>query len=122
MKTNGVYSEKYTIVPIESDGNCLFRCYSHFVLGDQNLFDIIRLLIVNHVASNWTNVQNFVKSEGTYGVNVIINNIADYTNYMSRSGTFGAEIEVAAFSYSFLSYCLVIYDYNANVINNNIII
>lgn len=102
----------YPSINILADGNCLFRCYAHFIFKNHNLHDIIRQLVVHQVLKCWTEVEAFVKSEDMYGANLTIENEEHYKQYMSRSGIFGSHPEIVAFSYLFPSYCLAIYDLN----------
>merc|ERR1712137_1399260 len=47
-----VRNRGFTIVPMEGDGNCMFRAIAHQMYGDQDMHDQIRLLTMNYMEVN----------------------------------------------------------------------
>ncbi|KAG8186540.1 hypothetical protein JTE90_020843 [Oedothorax gibbosus] len=77
----------FEIIPIEGDGNCLFRCMAHYVLGNQEDHVIVRHMVVNNVCNNWDNFKSFVPDE----------DMEKYRQHMEENGTYGSEMEIVSF-------------------------
>lgn len=82
------------LVKIVGDGNCLFRCFAHFLYSDQTNHYKIRMVIVNFVVENWDYYENSIIGNPDYPS--VVNSIS-YYDYMSQSTIFGSAIEIEAF-------------------------
>ena len=47
------------IVDIKKDGNCLYRCFSYFLLGNQNYYLEIKNLIIQWISNNYEKFTSF---------------------------------------------------------------
>ncbi|XP_051168332.1 homeobox protein 9-like [Leptopilina boulardi] len=90
-----ITGEKFNIVDVRPDGNCLFRCFSKFLNsktnnleGSENKQLDIRKKIVKYVVRNW---ENFADKDN-------YKNVEEYEKYMGRSATYGIDSEIAIFS------------------------
>lgn len=80
---------------VNGDGNCLFRCFSVYLFGNESSHLGIRKDIVNHVCSIWESVKDTI--EASYP-DIKYKNKTSYKNSMGSSRTFGTDFEVGMFS------------------------
>ncbi|KAI8904130.1 hypothetical protein EDD86DRAFT_92560 [Gorgonomyces haynaldii] len=74
------------IVPVEGDGNCLFRSLSHQLYGTERQHLEIRKQIVQFLLENKQEYEPF------------IGNVSQYCKKMSKSGVYGTNVELAVAS------------------------
>jgi hypothetical protein len=87
LNINGV-PKPHRVVPMPSDGSCLFHSLSYLIYGNTQMTLAIRLNIVNYVVDNWErfvnlNVHDFPTKE-------------QYREAMSNPWTFGTTCELVA--------------------------
>lgn len=95
------------MITIRGDVNCLFSCFSYFLLQTEQYHKNIRMLIINAIAARWDFFKTGIAAENTY--DVLIATKEDYVDYMSRDGTWGANPEILGFASLLSIYCVVIF-------------
>jgi len=96
--------QRFRVVEILGDGNCLFRSIAFLVCGDQEKHERYRRLAVQYIIVNKNNFKDFL--EESYD-----GDIDQYCKKMSQNGTWGGHLEVYALS-SVLDQCFGIYNEN----------
>ena len=75
--------------PVKGDGNCMFRCFSHHLLGNEEEHDAVRTLIIRF--------ENFNRQ---YFEPLLMNNneptLKGHVSKMCRPFTWGTQIEIEA--------------------------
>lgn len=78
----------YTVVYVESDGNCFFRAVSRQIWGDVYHHATLRKIVCHELLSNKALYEAFISdSEGTY---------EEYVDNMTKLTVWGGELEIAA--------------------------
>ena len=78
----------YTVVYVESDGNCFFRAVSRQIWGDVYHHAALRKIVCHELLSNKALYEAFISdSEGTY---------EEYVDNMKKLTVWGGELEIAA--------------------------
>ena len=94
------------------DGNCLFRCFSHFLYNNQKYHRKIRLSIVENITEKWDNYKSFII--GSYN-DILDGN--DYKRFMSKNCIYGGDIEIKSFSELYNVRVTVCFE-NSNIFHN----
>lgn len=82
-------------VKTEEDGNCLFRCFSIFVYGNQNFHKLIRLHIVDYIFNDWENYKICIIGNNHYRD---VHDKYQFKNYMGKNRIHGTYVEIQVFS------------------------
>ena len=95
----GVFPSK--MKPITADGNCLFRCFSFFLTGDENeCFTALRSMICDHICS-----VPFIREHFLFHSNSSVCSYSwhDYleNEQMVNNGVYGGDIEIVTFCHLF---------------------
>lgn len=87
---------------VKGDGNCLFRCFSFYLYGNEENHLQVRAQIVSHIYNNWETYSNFIVGNTSYHINFdhmsILQERTEYYRYMSQNKIWGADAECTAFS------------------------
>lgn len=78
------------IFPVEGDGNCLFRSFSHQLYGDTCFHDIIRASAMKYIS-----IEREYYSQYIVGG---LDKVDEYLEHQSRNGAWGDDIEIQALS------------------------
>ena len=89
------FTSKYNVIKIVGDGNCLFRCFSYCLYGDQKFHSDVRKEIVDYVVDNWTAEVDMLRSTCEYN---IYNDEMEYERIMGSEGTYGTDFELGIFA------------------------
>lgn len=100
---------------IDADGACCFRALSYFLYGDEQFHSIVRLKLVEYVASHWKVYQE--RSIGEDGKRYLDHEA--YQTAMSRQYTYGSACEIQATSKVYPGNRFKIYPEQAHVISFN---
>ena len=88
----------FKLVPVASDGNCLFRALSVVTAGHQSAHQQIRQQIVEELESSKTEFEAFLTEDMSF---------VDYCNKMRRDGEWGGNLELLLASRIFKAKILV---------------
>lgn len=80
MEQTGMY-----IIPVEGDGNCLFRAVAHQLYMDENRHLEIRQMCVDHMTKHFKRFENFCPTT-----------FQEHIRRMSIPGTWGDDLEIRA--------------------------
>lgn len=92
---------------ILGDGNCLFRCFSFFLYGNEDHHMKVRNDIVSHICKNWDEYRYSIIGNDSYNIPICLEIDKQltfsktrnfYYNYMSQNRKYGADAECKAFS------------------------
>lgn len=85
----------FEIIPIGSDGNCLFSTLSCVIYETQDMHTVIRKRIVEYVKNHW------VEEKATLDASCVEYHYVDVDHYVSVMGadkTYGTDFELGIFS------------------------
>lgn len=88
--------DKVVEIKNSSDGNCLFKCFSHFLYNSDKFYNRIRQNVVNNIVEHWNDYKDYIMDKSPYIINVV--NSDNYFRYMSKVGVYGTEIEIQSFT------------------------
>jgi OTU domain-containing protein 5 len=87
---NILHLNQLKIIPVNGDGNCLFRSVSHQLYGDDSFHQLIRETAMHYISMERGYFSQFIIGG--------IEKIEDYITQMSRSGNWGDDLEIQAMS------------------------
>ena len=99
---------------IRPDGNCLFRCFSFFLSGDQDLYySSLRKLICDNIENVPLNPHQFLAHSHPNNPSYTASEYLE-KEQMRRDSVYGGDIEISTFCYLFNLQVVVYTDSNAN--------
>ena len=99
---------------IKPDGNCLFRCFSFFLSGDQDLhYSSLRKLICDNIENVPLNPHQFLAHSQPNNPSYTASEYLE-KEQMRRDSVYGGDIEISTFCYLFNLQVVVYTDSNAN--------
>ena len=107
------------IKEIIGDGNCLFRAISHFIKGNEYMYNCIRTQIYKEALNRINLIQNItIESErGNMPIHTYINTIKENGNY---EGDFEISLAYDIFKINIAEYKAIL-DTNNNILNHTFI-
>lgn len=90
-----VDGNRYKIINILGDGNCLFRCFAHHVFGDQDAHAIVRKRIVEDTVQKWSEQVDLLNASCE---EKLYRNPNQYKDVMGRTSVYGTDYETGVFA------------------------
>ena len=111
---NGIIdkNEAY-IVDIKQDGNCLYRCFSYFLLGNQDYYLEIKKLIIEWISNNYEKFTSFFGDDDK--LNLTKEQLAhDEFEYTKENNSWGGDLHINIFCILFNFDVAVYIERNGN--------